>query len=104
MGDKAHRRFEWIGTEKEVLDKLAGGSELADTARGVVEYATAGEGPIILGVHGGVGGYDQGLVPCKPFIEEGFSVVCPSRPGYLRTLQAEERRNRDRPRGGRQDR
>ena len=85
MSDKPHSRFEWIGTEKEILKKLTAGSELADTARGVVEYATAGDGPRVLGVHGGVGGYDQGLVICKPFVEKGFSVICPSRPGYLRT-------------------
>ncbi len=85
MSDTQHKRFEWIGTEKEILKKLTEGSEFADTAKGVVEYATAGEGPEILGIHGGVGGYDQGLVLCKPFIEKGFSVICPSRPGYLRT-------------------
>jgi pimeloyl-ACP methyl ester carboxylesterase len=85
MSDKPHKRFEWIGTEKEVIKKLAEGSELADTPSGVVEYATAGEGPAILGVHGGMGGYDQGLVLCRPFVENGFSVICPSRPGYLRT-------------------
>ncbi len=85
MSDKPHKRFEWIGTEKEVITKLAEGSELARTSAGVVEYATAGEGPTILGVHGGMGGYDQGLVVCRPFIQRGFSVICPSRPGYLRT-------------------
>ncbi len=85
MSDKPHKRFEWMGTEKEILEELKAGSELIDTAKGVVEYATAGEEPEILGIHGGVGGYDQGLVLCKPFIENGFSVICPSRPGYLRT-------------------
>ena len=85
MGAEAHKRFEWIGTEKEILKKLAEGSELADTAQGTVEYTDAGEGPAILGVHGGVGGYDQGLVLCRPFMEKGFRVISPSRPGYLRT-------------------
>jgi pimeloyl-ACP methyl ester carboxylesterase len=85
MSDRPHSRFEWIGTEKEIIAKLAEGSELAETSAGIVEYATAGEGPRILGVHGGLGGYDQALVICKPFIEKGFSVICPSRSGYLRT-------------------
>jgi pimeloyl-ACP methyl ester carboxylesterase len=85
MSDRPHSRFKWTGTEKETIKKLAEGSELAQTSAGIVEYATAGEGPTILGVHGGSGGYDQGLVMCKPFIENGFSVICPSRPGYLRT-------------------
>ena len=85
MSDRPHSRFKWIGTEKEIIAKLAEGSELAETTAGIVEYATAGEGPKILGVHGGLGGYDQGLVLCNPFIEKGFSVICPSRPGYLRT-------------------
>ncbi|RLC68279.1 MAG: alpha/beta hydrolase [Chloroflexi bacterium] len=85
MSDKPHKRFQWIGTEKEILRKLAEGSELVETSAGVVEYATSGEGPKVLGVHGGIGGYDQGLVLCRPFVENGFSAICPSRPGYLRT-------------------
>jgi len=85
MSDRPHSRFEWIGTENNIITKLAEGSELAETSAGIVEYATGGEGPKILGVHGGLGGYDQGLVLCKPFTQKGFSVICPSRPGYLRT-------------------
>ena len=85
MSDKPHTRFKWPGKEKEILARLAQGSKLAETAVGTVEYATDGEGPSILAVHGGMGGYDQGLVLVKTFIENGFSAICPSRPGYLRT-------------------
>lgn len=85
MSDKPHTRFKWPGKEKEILARLAQGSILAETAVGKVEYAAEGEGPPILAVHGGMGGYDQGLVMVKPFVENGFSATCPSRPGYLRT-------------------
>jgi len=36
MSDKPHERFRWIGTGKEILRKLAEGSELAHTSlRGI---------------------------------------------------------------------
>lgn len=85
MSGKPRSRFKWPGTEKEILAELAQGSQLVDTTAGKVEYAMDGEGPKVLAVHGGQGGHDQGLVLCRPFIENGFSVVAPSRPGYLRT-------------------
>ena len=62
---------------------LLSGSTLADTDRGTVEYATHGEGPTVLVMHGGCGGYDQALA-IGNFLT-GFHVVAPSRPGHLRT-------------------
>jgi pimeloyl-ACP methyl ester carboxylesterase len=63
--------------------ELLRGSTLAVTDRGTVEYATRGQGPVILVMHGGMGGYDQALA-IGAFLQ-GFQVVAPSRPGYLRT-------------------
>jgi pimeloyl-ACP methyl ester carboxylesterase len=85
LDERPHSRFKWPGTEREILAELAQGSRLVDTAAGKVEYARDGEGPKILAVHGGMGGYDQGLLLCRPFVENGLSVIAPSRPGYLRT-------------------
>lgn len=62
---------------------LLSGSTLAVTDRGTIEYATVGDGPPVLVMHGGMGGYDQALA-IGSFLT-GFHVVAPSRPGYLRT-------------------
>lgn len=85
MNNKPHTRFRWIGTEKEIKQKLAQGSRIAETAKGTMEYAIAGDGPPVLGIHGGVGGYDQALTLYRVFPDSGFKLICPSRPGYLRT-------------------
>ncbi|MCK5240569.1 MAG: alpha/beta hydrolase, partial [Candidatus Thorarchaeota archaeon] len=44
-----------------------------------------GSGPVILMLHGSPGGYDQGLLYKELLINEGFSLLSISRPGYLRT-------------------
>lgn len=62
---------------------LQSGSKLGNTNQGVVEYVTLGEGPPVLVMHGGFGGYDQ-AIKVAGFLT-GFRVVAPSRPGYLRT-------------------
>ncbi|WP_147820646.1 alpha/beta fold hydrolase [Salidesulfovibrio onnuriiensis] len=58
---------------------------VAQTALGPVEYADRGVGPVLLSVHGGPGGYDQGLALAECFRKNGFRVIAPSRPGYLGT-------------------
>ena len=60
-------------------------SSLLETAKGPIEYAVAGEGYPLLVIHGGPGGYDQALGLGDMFPPEGFQIICPSRPGYLRT-------------------
>jgi pimeloyl-ACP methyl ester carboxylesterase len=60
-------------------------ARIMDTARGPVEYAERGQGPPVLCVHGGPGGYDQGLVMGEFFRVNGFKIIAPSRPGYLGT-------------------
>jgi 2-hydroxy-6-oxonona-2,4-dienedioate hydrolase len=60
-------------------------SRLAKTACGPIEYAVAGTGPPILLIHGSGGGFDQGLQFGNPLIDAGFTVIAPSRFGYLRT-------------------
>jgi pimeloyl-ACP methyl ester carboxylesterase len=60
-------------------------AKVVDTAQGPVEYAERGEGPPLLCVHGGPGGYDQGLILGEFFRANGFKIIAPSRPGYLGT-------------------
>ena len=65
--------------------ELLAGSRIAQTACGPIEYASLGEGPPVLLVHGAGGGYDQGLAIGGPLAREGFRVIAMSRFGYLRT-------------------
>lgn len=65
------------------LGELNAGSQIIDTPLGPIEYDTVGHGSAVLMVHGGGGGYDQGLLFSYP--RWGFQFIAPSRPGYLRT-------------------
>ncbi|MCH7720409.1 MAG: alpha/beta hydrolase [Planctomycetes bacterium] len=59
---------------------------VADTVLGPVEYALEGSGPIVVILHGGIGGWDQGLAITQDLgLESQFTVLAPSRAGYLRT-------------------
>ena len=66
-------------------DRLAAGSQIAETRHGPIEYTTWGEGPPVLVVHGAGGGYDQGLSIARAFGDEDFRWISLSRFGYLRT-------------------
>jgi len=64
---------------------LLGTSEIAETERGVVECYREGIGSAVVIVHGTPGGYDQFLTLGRLISSRGYSVVCFSRPGYLRS-------------------
>ena len=70
---------------RRARDRVAAGSQLAQTPFGPIEYAEIGDGPPILLVHGAGGGYDQGLDLGMPLARSGFRVIAMSRFGYLRT-------------------
>ncbi len=75
----------WLGWRKSLLASLEAGSKTAETALGFVEYGVRGAGPAVLALHGNPGGYDQGLLLFRELTRRGYSVIAPSRPGYLRT-------------------
>jgi pimeloyl-ACP methyl ester carboxylesterase len=50
-----------------------------------VEYATIGEGPTLLALHGAMGGWDQAMILARVVAPAGFRSVALSRPGYLGT-------------------
>lgn len=75
----------WLGWKGGVRPAVETESRTAETASGFVEYGSVGEGRVILVIHGLSGGYDQGLLIFRPLVEKGYSIICPSRPGYLRT-------------------
>lgn len=66
-------------------ERISAGSHVANTRCGPIEYATAGEGPPVLVVHGAGGGFDQGLAFGRMLASQGFRVIAMSRFGYLRT-------------------
>ncbi len=73
----------WRGAK---LRYLRANSLVADTSRGPVEYARRGDGPVVLVLHGGLGGWDQALFLGQDMGAEAcFTVLAPSRVGYLRT-------------------
>lgn len=66
-------------------DRIASGSQIAQTSCGPIEYAVVGDGVPVLVVHGSGGGFDQGLDFAAPLMWSGFRVIAVSRFGYLRT-------------------
>lgn len=72
----------WI---EETTANLIAGSQVIVTPRGPIEYAIKGTGPVVLCLHGGFGTYHQSLLIGADLIQQGFTLLAPSRPGYLRT-------------------
>lgn len=63
---------------------LNAASEVAQTARGPVEFARHGDAPYVLIVHGTPQGHNASFIG-EPLEQAGFGTITPSRPGYLRT-------------------
>jgi pimeloyl-ACP methyl ester carboxylesterase len=59
-------------------------SEITHTALGPIEHISVGDGRPVLCLHGTPGGCDH-FVLVSAIAEEGFRLICPSRPGYLQT-------------------
>ena len=57
----------------------------ARTALGVVEYIEIGDGPVVVSIHGAMGGYDQSLILAQTIGNVGYRYIAMSRPGYLGT-------------------
>ena len=77
----AQRYRQW---RTQIERQLIAKRRIAHTRLGPVEYQLVGTGPTILLSHGAPGGYDQGFL-MTDIIAAGFSVLTPSRPGYLGT-------------------
>lgn len=63
--------------------RLKGHSQSVETPYGRLEYATMGQGPDVLVIHGAAGGFDQGLDMTGPLSPHGYRLIAPSRFGYL---------------------
>lgn len=75
----------YAGDLTAARQRVAGGSALAHTPCGPIEYAAHGSGPALLVVHGAGGGWDQGLAIAQGLPGRGLRVIAMSRFGYLRT-------------------
>lgn len=83
QADAHESRFEkWLVKTTEHLDfkGLA-----VNTALGSVQVVTQGHGPVVVALHGGFGGWDQGELVAYNIAKQGYKVIIPSRPGYLST-------------------
>ncbi len=59
--------------------------KVAQTSAGLAEYLDLGEGPIVVALHGAMGGYDQSLILAQTIGDSDHRYLCVSRPGYLGT-------------------
>lgn len=59
--------------------------KIAPTPLGIVEYAEIGAGPVVVAIHGAMGGYDQSLILAQTIGNAGYRYLAISRPGYLGT-------------------
>lgn len=57
----------------------------AKTKVGIVEYVDIGTGPVVVSLHGAMGGYDQSLFLAQTIGGPGYRYLCVSRPGYFAT-------------------
>jgi len=60
-------------------------SRIVNTDCGLIEYASIGKGYPVLVIHGIFGGFDQGLVTADNKFGDQYSIISPSRFGYLGT-------------------
>ncbi len=72
--------------QRELMPGVTIDLKTAETDRGRIEYDLHGtEGPVVLSVHAGLGGADQGRLFASWLQDDGFRILSPSRPGYLGT-------------------
>lgn len=76
--------FAYFLSRRRLRVGLASQNQIIQTAAGPVEYMDAGKGPVVVHVHGMLGGFDHWKW-CQFLVKAGFRVIVPSRPGYLRT-------------------
>jgi len=82
--------------EKEAaVARLRLGSKIFQSPTGALEYQVVGQGTPVLSIHGGGGGYDQGMLSAQGLDPARYQIVAFSRPGYKRTPLSTGRRPED---------
>lgn len=75
-----------MNSRKEVLPGMYIAPCTVLTEKGTVEFDMSGtKGPVILSVHGGLGGADQARLMANWLDTSAYRILSPSRPGYLGT-------------------
>ncbi|MCP4603375.1 MAG: alpha/beta hydrolase [Proteobacteria bacterium] len=69
--------------DPQLSSKLA--PKTVQTAAGYVEYVEIGDGPVVVCLHGAMGGYDQSLILAQTIGNAGYRYIAMTRPGYLGT-------------------
>ena len=73
-------------SKHQVIPDITIEPHIIETARGKIEYdLTEGSGPVVLAVHAGLGGVDQGRLINDWLAQKGYRILSSSRPGYLGT-------------------
>ena len=75
-----------MSSRKEVLPGMYIEPCTVVTSKGAVEFDMSGTtGPVILSIHGGIGGADQARLMTNWLDSSAYRLLSPSRPGYLGT-------------------
>ena len=81
-----------VTESKELLPGLTIHLQTVITAKGMIEFdLTDGTGPVVMAMHGGIGGCDQARIMADWVDTNQFRILSPSRPGYLGTPLEVER-------------
>ncbi len=81
---------------REILGGVRIDLRTASTRLGPIEYDLYGaKGPVLLSVHAGLGGADQGRLFASWLHGDSFRILSPSRPGYLGTPLESGRTNEE---------
>ncbi|MCX9077377.1 MAG: alpha/beta hydrolase [Candidatus Methanoperedens sp.] len=82
--------------EKEsAIARLRLGRTIFQSPTGPLEYQVVGQGTPVLSIHGGGGGYDQGMLTAQGLDPARYQIIAISRPGYKRTPLSTGRRPED---------
>jgi pimeloyl-ACP methyl ester carboxylesterase len=75
-----------VTPSREVFPGISIHPQIVHTAKGPIEFdCTEGHGPVVLAVHGGLGGCDQARLMTEWIDPTHYHILSPSRPGYLGT-------------------
>ena len=85
MSENIRNSQDAVVGEKEIMDGVSISPRIIETKLGKAEIDfTEGDGPVLMGMHGGLGGVDQCRVALD-FAAGEFRLLSLSRPGYLGT-------------------
>lgn len=79
---KQSKYEKWL---KKTTKDLVSEGQVIHTDLGDIQVVIKGDGPVVVALHGGFGGWDQGELVAQGLVQNGFKVISVSRPGYLAT-------------------